>query len=129
MTTGIKRLEHWVVGLCGGLLVAVACLFAASGWGIAVTTRGLSPGALVFYGSWLLSLGLCFGVGPRLAGIWMGYLMGLGWLVAALGSIVRASDAMRWHPVVLGVNVVFCLFGLLCLAMSLRAHRRQGAGV
>lgn len=127
MIAGMKRLENWLWGLCGGLLVAVACLFCVSGWGMVVTTRGMSPGALVFYGSWLLCLGAALFFGPRVAGLGMGYAQGLAWLFAALGSLLRASDAMRLHPVVMGVNLVFCVFGLVALGLTFRYQRRAGA--
>lgn len=122
-----KGVEVWLLGLCGGLLVAVSALFAASGWGMAVRTRGLSPGALVFYGSWALSLAVALRRKPRVAVRLMGYLMGLGWMLAALGSMVRASDAMRWHPVVLGVNLTFFILGLLSWGLCLRYQGRPGA--
>lgn len=127
MKSSGTRLENWLFGLCFGLLTAVSCLFCASGWGVTITARGLSPGALVFYGSWILALIATLALGPRLAGLAMGYTMGLGWSLAALGSIVRASPVMRWHPTLLGVNLVFSLLGLLCLALSLRFQRRPGA--
>lgn len=125
MSARVKRLENWLFGLCAGLLTAVAGLFCSSAWGMVVSTRGFSPGAVVFYTSWLLCLGAVMVLGPRLSGLVMGYMMGLGWLLAALGSVVRASSSMRWHPVVFGINLVFCVLGVLSLALSLRYQLRQ----
>lgn len=127
MRAGFKRVEHWLVGLCGGLLVALSALFAASGWGIEVASRGMSSGALVFYGSWAISLGGSLLLQPRMAAVWMGYAVGAGWLAAALGSMVRASEAMRWHPVVAGVNLAFCALGLLFFGVSF-GYQRLGGG-
>lgn len=126
MIVGTKGVEHWLIGLCGGLLVALSALFAASGWGVPVSARGMSPGALVFYAVWAACLGWSLVQRPRLAGIWMGYAMGATWWLAALGSLLRASAAMRWHPVVLGVNLVFCLFGVGCIALSRGLQRGSG---
>lgn len=116
----LKDPSRWLLGLCGGLVVAMAWLFGSSGWGVAVQTRGMSPGALLFYSVWLACLLLCF-VMPlrRCVGI-MGYTSGLGWIMAAVGSLVHASAAMRWHPVIAGVNLSFLLLGVSTILLVQR---------
>lgn len=108
----LRSATRWLWGLCGGLVVAVAWLFGVSGWGMEITSRGGGPGGWVFYGAWALSLvaSLCCSL-PQVR-LGMGVMAALGWFGASLGSMIRSSDAMRWHPVVLGMNL-----GLLCLGL------------
>lgn len=123
--------KRWLWGLCGGLVVAVALLFCASGWGVAITAQGGGPGGWVFYGGWLLSLVACLVLSLQQARLGMGLVAALGWIGAGLGSVIRASDAMRWHPVVLGMNLGLLLLGLLSLFVVLgyaRSVQRRAQG-
>lgn len=107
-----KSAERWLWGLCGGLIVAVAWLFCASGWGVPVTAQGTGPGGWIFYGGWALGVIACLGCSLRQARLGMGLMVALGWIGASLGNTLQASPEMRWHPVVLGMNVGLLILGL-----------------
>lgn len=125
------RADRWLWGLCGGLIVAVAWLFCVSGWGMGITARGRGPGAWVFYGTWGLCILASLGLSSTQARLGMGGMAALGWWGASLGSMIRAQDAMRWHPVVLGMNLGLFVLGLasaylvVSYALTLRGSRSR----
>lgn len=119
---------RWLVGLCAGSCVAVALLFCASAWGVEIQTFGDSPGARVFYGSWLLCTLVALYGRPRVVLAALSALAGLGFLGASAGGHLRASAAMRLHPVVLGVNLSFLGIGIFGLVLGLRTLRNRNKG-
>lgn len=126
---GYRRSERWIWGLCAGLCVAVCALFCASGWGVEVYAFGDSLGARIFYCTWLACLLAALARPPASIAPIFCALSAVTLWGAALGSFCRASAAMCWHPVVLGVNAAFCLLGLLAavLAVVLRGRAESAA--
>lgn len=119
---------RWLVGLCAGSCVAVALLFCVSAWGLEVRTFGDSPGARVFYGSWMLCILVALRGQPRVVLAFLSTVAGLAFLGASTGGHLRASAAMRLHPVILGVNLSFLAIGIFSLVLGLRSLRNRNKG-